>query len=226
MNDFDIEALAFAEHKAKELKKAAIEHFKIAAKCARRALAVETRDLFAAVELAINSIKPADKKFTLGQIATMRKVLEKYRLESVPIVHEIDSKIELLGRYAETYIADGVSPQDLDIGGGDVHMWLVPLRALFLRLTNDIAVIHTLAYGIFADIDFDAWKWMVSSCEVDLELVASAKKIHGYINALNEQNLSFMSGEGIDERERIIQGFAKFCKCLSVFSETKTQSPA
>ncbi len=218
MNDYDLEALAFVESKVRRTRADLILFTQSIFAVAFSIIAEETRGTIASVDLAINRLRPADRKFSLGQIIAMRKIFDDIRSRMQLIMEKVESDMMTGSRYIEIYIAKGVSPKELDITTGSLSDSIIPLKAIFNEMTSRISAIHPLAYGVFADAGYDPMKMGKRYDELTRRnLEGIVRCLKDFEESLEGQQTFLMSGDGLEKRQELINSVAELLQNLKRF---------
>ncbi len=218
MTDHDLEALAFVESKVHKTRAEIISFAQSIFAAAFTVIREETQSTITSVDLALNRLRPADKKFTLGQIIAMRKIFESMRPRMLAVIENVENDIMTASHYIEIYIAKGVSPKELDITSESISKSIAPVTVIFNEMTEKISSVHPLAYGVFADAGYDPAKMAKRYDELaKRSLVGLVACLKDFQKSLENQQTFLMSGDGLEKRQELIHSVGELVQNITRF---------
>jgi hypothetical protein len=218
MTDYDLDVLAFVESQVNQTRASIISFTQSIFAASFTVIAEETRSTVASVDLALNRLRPADKKFTLGQIVAMRKIFERMRPQMLAVIENSEKDILTAGRYIETYIAKGVSPKELDITRESLSNNIAPVKVIFDEMTSRISSVHPLAYGVFADAGYDPVRMTKRYDELAKRgIVGLLCCFEDFQDSLKNQQTFLMSGDGLEKRQELIRSIGELVLNIAKF---------
>lgn len=218
MNDHDIEALAFVESKVNELKTLMTDHFVFIVRDGLNTIRLGITMDLDAISQSIDKIKPADGRYTLSQIIALRRILKDHGNRMNVVVNKVEQRLDVVAHYIETYIAQGVSPLELDVSGKDIIKNVQPISILVVDMVGEMCKVHPLAYGILDGFRERQESVMKSFFQrVDTHNRITASKIAQVADLVNSQETFLMSGDGIERREIMLGRLSQFYTSLRVF---------
>lgn len=207
MNDYDIEVLGLVEKKVKEARKEIVFHTQFLLSATSLQITNDTREALSSIELEINRLRPADGDYTLRHIMMMRKIFDAYRRQIEDALDKVQSHLLKVSEYVETYVAHGVSPKELDVGGISALGGLCPVGDLLSEMLSCLSGVHPQAHRVFAGVDLSREKTtesIVAVCGPRLRHMADYMAV--FAKVIGEQRTFLMSGDGLQKRRELLLG--------------------